>query len=482
MAQSFIAGEKKVRPGVYFRYENIGTPPTAGADDGKVACVFRSNWGPLGKASDLDNYADIAKIYGDGGTDGTTNVPLEAFHGGAQEVFALRVGSGGTAGTYAIMDTASTAANVITLTLKYPGSRSLTITIRPTAADANTGELIIYDGTTQLEQLTFDMTSGVDQVTSLMDAYAATPSAYYTLAKLEDSTAALATVTQAQITAGTDPTVDGAAYTAAFGVLEAYHWNVLCIDTDDVAIHALVQAYIDRIFDEGNFGMACIGEPTSVAFTDRLSHAKAFNDYKIVYVGNGWIDSTGVTHEGYLAAAYIAGLIASTPSNQSITHLAITGAVELSELLTNAQYVSAIQGGMLTLSTSAANTVWVEQGINTLVLPGGNDDQGWKKIKRVKVRFELMQRCDDTIEPLTGRINNDADGRANIIQLIQSVENAMIAEGKLLPGATVELDPDNTPEGDSAWFIITADDIDALEKMYLTYQFRFSPPVTAAAS
>ena len=34
----------------------------------------------------------------------------------------------------------------------------------------------------------------------------------------------------------------------------------------------------------------------------------------------------------------------------------------------------------------------------------------------------------------------------------------------ILDGYTVELDAANPPEGDSAWFIIQADDIDSLEK------------------
>ena len=39
----------------------------------------------------------------------------------------------------------------------------------------------------------------------------------------------------------------------------------------------------------------------------------------------------------------------------------------------------------------------------------------------------------------------------------------------------LENDPDNKPEGDSAWFVVYADDIDALEKMYYTFKFRFAP-------
>ena len=58
----------------------------------------------------------------------------------------------------------------------------------------------------------------------------------------------------------------------------------------------------------------------------------------------------------------------------------------------------------------------------------------------------------------------------------------MRSEGKLLDGYTVELDSANPPEGDSAWFIIQADDIDSLEKAYFVYGFRYSASETATTA
>ena len=104
MAQFFIIGEKKTRPGVYIRYENWGKPPVAGVDDGKCAAVFRSNWGPLGQALVLERSEDIAKKYGDGGENGTSDVPMEQFKGGARLVYAIRLGKGGTPGVYVIKE------------------------------------------------------------------------------------------------------------------------------------------------------------------------------------------------------------------------------------------------------------------------------------------------------------------------------------------------------------------------------------------
>lgn len=471
MASFFIIGEKKIRPGVYFRYENWGTPPIAGVDDGKCAAVFRSNWGPLGQALILEQYEDIAKKYGDGGENGTTDVPLEQFKGGARLVYAVRLGKGGTCGTYAMKD--EQGDSVIQLTLKYPGSRQLSVTIRPTLEDASVTELLILEGTEQLEQLTFHNTE--NSVEALMAAFSESGSSYFNLTKLKDSDQQLETIDQAEIVGGTDPTVNIAAYSAAFEVLEACRWNVLSIDTEDIPTQQMMQLFLNRIYQGGKFCMGVIGEPTTVAFDTRLKHASAYNDYQMVYVGNGFIDISGKVYEGYLAAARIAGLIAGTPSNESITHLAITGATEVTELLTNNQHERAISAGVLMFSVSAANTVWVEQGVNTLVLPGTKEDIGWKKIKRVKVRFELFQRLNDTVDVLVGRVNNDPDGRMTVIQVSNGVCQTMVAEKKLLAGAHVELDPNNSPEGDSAWFIVYADDIDALEKLYYAFKFRFAP-------
>ena len=211
------------------------------------------------------------------------------------------------------------------------------------------------------------------------------------------------------------------------------------------------------------------------AIDTRMSHATAFNTYQMIYVGHGFEGSDGNTYEGYRAAARIAGLVAGTPSNESITHLAISGAVDVSEVLTNSQYESAIKAGMLTFSKSASGTVWVEQGINTLVAPGSKEDEGWKKIKRTKVRFELFQRLNDSVESLVGRINNDSDGRMTIVQVGNAVCNSMASEKKILAGGYVEVDSDNAPAGDSAWFKVYADDIDALEKLYFAFKFRFAP-------
>jgi len=468
MAGFFTINEQKIRPGVYDRYENYGSLPAAGADDGKCACVLRSDWGPTDSVRILESCEDISKVYGSGGT---TAVPVEQFKGGAKLVYAVRLGIGGTKGSYQIMDSAETAKAVIKLELKYVGSRKFNITIRPTLADETKKELLLLENTTVVEKFTFD--AGENEAENLLNA--AAESSYFTLSKITDTTEAIAAIDQAEITVGTDPTVNVESYSVAFTLLEAYRWNVLAIDTDDTAVQSLAQMFVNRIFEDGKLTMLVVGEGKNIPFETRLNHAQSFNDKQVIYVGNGFTDTSGAVYEGCLAAARISGLIAGTPSNESITRLSVKGAASLTEAFTNSQYERAIKAGMLTFSLSPSNSVWVESGINTLVAPASNEDAGWKKIKRTKIRFELHQRANDTVEPLIGRINNNDDGRMAVVQVLGEVCNSMVAEGKLMSGAYCEVDPNNAPQGDSAWFVIYADDIDSLEKLYLTFKFRFAP-------
>ena len=153
----------------------------------------------------------------------------------------------------------------------------------------------------------------------------------------------------------------------------------------------------------------------------------------------------------------------------------IKGATELCESLTYSQYEEAIDAGMLMVSMSTDGSIWYDTGITTLTKPDETtQDDGWKKIRRTKVRLEMFDRLDRTLEPKVGRVSADSDGVADIIQAGQRVLDAMVTEGKLFTGPVFMEDPANPYEGDSAWFIIQADDIDSLEKIYLHYKFRYS--------
>jgi len=336
---------------------------------------------------------------------------------------------------------------------------------------------LLYEGTTLRQTFTFAKGSGEPQ--ALVDAVTASNSPYIKATKTAEGSGTLATVTQQPLTGGQDPTVNGESYSAGLSAIEAIDWNVLAVDTDDTATHTLAQAYIDRVRNEGKRVLGVVGEPTSVPLAPlatRLANARAFNDPAIIYVANGFKGSDGVTREGYKAAARVAGMVASAQITESLTHYVVRGATELVGALTNAEIEQAINSGALVFTMSAQKQVHIEYGINTFVTPTADMDAGWKKIRRVRTRDNLMDRIIAAWDPLIGKINNNSDGRATLIAAAQGIINRMIAEGALLQGSIFE-DPNNPPVGDSAWFVVQVDDLDSAEKVYITFQFRFASPV-----
>ena len=371
-----------------------------------------------------------------------------------QKVLAVRVGTGGVKGSVVLKDTTGTPVNAITATLKYEGTRALGYIIRDVLGDAASREMLITEDGAILEKIRFAVSSS-GEVDSLIEA--ASSSIYVDLVKSVGyaGTGKLALVASGTFTGGTNPTVTTEAYSNGFALLETKKWDCVAVNTNDTAVHAVLSGFVNRMYLLGRMGFAVIGEPSSVVYETRLANALAYNDYNTIYVGMGYKNSAGDSIEGWKAAALIAGLVAAIPSTQSITHVVISDAVSLVETLTDTQYKNAKKNGMIALSTSPEDKIWIDAGITTLTIPSGEDDKGWQKIKRVKIRFEMMTRIDNAIAPLSGQVDSTDDGKTTVIQVAQGILNEMVAETKLYSGASVELINDSTADPDSAYFKIS---------------------------
>lgn len=467
MAIFFKEGEIKKRPGVYQRHTNNGFTKPASATDGICAIPIQAAWGPLGKVLKNVSESDLRSNYGTGTYGAGYTVPAASamFDGGASTVYTYRLGTGGTQ--------ASKELDGLTVTAKYPGTMAISVAVQSKLGDATKKQFLVYVGSTQAEVWEF----AADSTAEGANLIAAVADSKYVNVTGEAATVSALAVASGALTGGVDPTVTNDDYSKAFAALEPYYYNTIALDVDDdenMALSLMLKEYMEGAYLLGKLGISVVGEPTTVAFEDRMAHARMFNDSKFAYLGSGYMIGTEARN-GVLAICFTAGVIAATPSNESITHAVIAEATDLCESRTFAEYEAAISAGMLMLSMSTDGSVWYDSGVNTLTSPEtATQDDGWKKIRRTKTRFELIDRMDRALNPKVGRVSADSDGIADIIQTGQQVLNAMVTERKIMPGATFMEDPANPHEGDSAYFIIQADDIDSLEMIYLQYQFRYS--------
>lgn len=473
MAIFYKEGEAKTRPGVYQRYENIGHSTLVTAQDGICAIPVRASWGPLGKVVKNNRKADLAKNYGPGTYGAGYTIPAaEAmFEGGAVTVYTYRMGQGGKKATLTV--------DGMTVTAKYEGKMPLSVAIQTSLGDSAKKQFLVYTGTSLVETFSF-AADGKAEGANLIEAVKNSKYVDVT-AETAPATVTVLAVASGALSGGEDPTVTNEDYSKAFAAFEKYYYNTIALDVDDdenMTLSLMLQAYKNAAYDLGKLGIAVVGQKVTVPFEKRLANAAAFNDYKVVYLGGGWM-AGAENKDGVMAICYTAGVIASTPSNKGIVHTVINGGTDLCESLTYYQYEEAIRSGMLMVSMSTEGEIWFDSGVNTFLSPIDTlNDEGWKKIRRVKVRFEMFDRLDRVLTPKVGRVSADTDGVADVIQTGQRILDAMANdEGKLMAGPTFAADPDHPFEGDSAWFIIQADDLDSLEKIYLRYQFRYSQNV-----
>lgn len=469
MAVFYNEGEQKIRPGVYQRHTNIGFNAPISSQDGYCAIPVQAAWGPLGKVVRNIVASDLTKNYGSGtyGTGYTVPAASAMFDGGASVVYTYRLGSGGEKAKKEI-------STGLTVTAKYPGTFAINVAVQEKLGDSTIKKFQVYTGTTLVEEFSF-AADGAQEGANLVAA--AKNSKYVEVTGTADTVDVLP-VASGSLTGGVNPTVTNEDYSKAFAAFETYYYNTIALDVDDpeMTLGLLLATYLANAYKLGKLGIAVVGNKSTVDFETRCAQAKAFNDCKVVYLGGGWMSGTE-NKDGVMAICYTAGVIAATPSNQGIVHTVINGATGLcGEALTYAQYEDAIASGMLLPSMSNDGSIWYDSGVNTLItLDEGTQDLGWKKIRRVKVRFEMIDRLDRTLAPKVGRISGGTDGISDIVQAGQRVLDIMAgSEGKLMRGAQFIEDKANPASGDSAWFIIQADDIDSLEKIYLQYQFRYS--------
>lgn len=213
--------------------------------------------------------------------------------------------------------------------------------------------------------------------------------------------------------------------------------------------------------------------------TDRMTSISSFDTENVIAPLNANANAGNEELKGYQVAAYIAGVVAATPANQSVTHATLSRYSVLNEILTNTEMEVAEEKGCLVLSTASDGAVWLDNGVNTLVHPDANHDSGWKKIRRTKTRYELLNRANAAADALVGKVDNDTNGRATIMAAIQGICNAMEAEGKIQYGNVTE-STTVTTDGDTCGFDIEVIDLDSAEHIYLNYYFQFSTIVAAS--
>jgi hypothetical protein len=248
---------------------------------------------------------------------------------------------------------------------------------------------------------------------------------------------------------------------------DAYPFNVFCVDGNEVNLTATEQdnilAWCKTNKADGKHFEVVFGAVPATASTDDQSSAtgdtrsiRLLDDYAVNLISGVVIN--GVSYTSHQYASYIAGLIAGTAINKSITYAVLpTTVTDVTKRLTNSQIKTSLSKGSLVL-VNDGEKVKVEQGITTAVT----------KIRTIRARQAVSTDITKTAsDSYIGKLDNNSDGRAALISsckvYLENLEN-----NNVLSAPSVIVDPNNPPVGDQVYLLISYIEIDSMERVFLT--------------
>lgn len=360
MGGPFSRGNRPLLPGAYFNVEAVTQTtirPTVGAT---VAVPIVHDWGPGNTATLVTSFADFEAVFGRNSTAGRIAVEgaflgenVEGW-GGAGAVLVYRMlGTGAAKASRALVDTAGTPATAVTVFARYEGTRgnALRVAVIDSPSGSANTDLVIYDGTTEVERFTFadaDTQSLVDQINASSAWLTATRQGAGPLALLA-STALTGGNDGATLTASHWDTMMAAMGIERFGIFAPF-------DLTDSAILASLRTWAQGLNAAGKRFRTVTGggrmvsgggaESASVAIT----RAATFADPDFIVLGGFEVEDANknVRTSSQLAPRY-AGILAQRGEVHSATAARLGGITKILSGPSQVDKVNLFKGGVVTV-------------------------------------------------------------------------------------------------------------------------------------
>lgn len=454
VGQMFKLGEIAHRPSVNIRFSNDGNEPNLGVGQKIGAALIKSNWGPVGKAQTI--YArDLEKLKGLIGTGKGPDVVKSFLVGGASAVQVIRVGNGGEHATAQL----GAESGIVKFVTKYPTDRALSVMIRESVMGDEKDVYIVEDDR-RLES--YRIPGGEDEAETLVKAME--NSEYLIATKEAEGT--LPQSDEVELEGGENPKSTAEDYTNAMAVSETVAWDVIVSDTHDITVHNALATFVRRRVREGHRVWTVLAMDPEIDFELLKETPKMYNRPPIYVVGMAIGDLTIEETTALVAGETIRG-----DYRRNLSQKPMPGVTTI-DPLTPEQYDIAAQVGLIVFDYNHKGQVVLDYAVNTLQNSDEEVDMGWRSLRRMRTRYELIDRIVYRIADLMQKGVSIKDVE-HIIMIGNDVIDEMITEGGLESGRMI-VDPERLPEGDSAWFTFeNLVDLDGLNKVYIHFPFAF---------
>lgn len=464
----FSKSNRPKRPGAYVNWESATREVIVESSLGSIALPFTHPWGPANTVVPLGSLAEFFGVFGKGSAPSSGHRAVDyAFRGsgvageaGAGTVYGYRVVPADAA--FASRALSNGAQNALTVYAIYKGSHGNRLNVRVEADSldpANTANLVVLDGTTELERHKYaraDINALAALINSESDWLRTAGQAGYPGGSVTSGTA-LTTGTFA-LTGGADGTVVAGDYTSALTAFEQFRFSILTFDGAlSDAILASVQAWSAEMNNAGRRHMVVVGGAldelvgnAATAGTAIHRSVTLLNDPNFVNVGVGSVkdERYGVLSTGQLASR-VAGILAGRGDSRNITFARLPG-IEIVAGPSKTGVLDAIANGVVVLArdNNPAAPVRIEKGVTTFTSTSDPNRPyhifSVPKFVRTmhSIEIELTEYAEFNVVgnmPVTDATRSFLRARTEVLLAERE------ARGVIQPGWRVDIDQDPAP-------------------------------------
>lgn len=441
MAGGTWNAQNKVRPGVYIRFKSSGQMGLTTGERGVVAICEPLSWGPVAQVMEINAGDDMTQYTGYDITSPNNLFLNEIFKGsnrtdGPSKVLLYRP-------TASSSSEATVTTGSLTATALYPGVRGNDISIVITELTEPASSFLV---STVVDNEIVDQ-----QTAATIDQLVNNDWVNFS------GTGALTATAGSPLVGGADGTVQSAAYSAFLTAIEPYKFDIIIYDGSDSTVQDAMISFVERIANDA-------GQYSQLVASGLTNPDSRF----VINVESGVTLASGTQLTAAQTTWWVGGAQAGAKYNESLTYAAYPNAVNVSPLLTNSQYIQALESGEFVLFADDG-VVKVEQDINSLVTYTQDISEPYHKNRVMRlldtIANDIYQQFSDGY---IGVVNNNDAGRMQFksaivgylldIQANNGIQNFEAEDVEVLAGQSI----------DAIVVNIAIMPVDSVEKIYLT--------------
>lgn len=254
-------------------------------------------------------------------------------------------------------------------------------------------------------------------------------------------------------------------FTTALGVLESYEFHVFVSPPGATTIMTTAAySWLSQAKTDGKNFIAVWSNASDEGNTATIGTAvTGFKDEYSVFVGNGVVDATGTQVASDLYACYIAGLIAGTSINGSLTYYDVPFADVITRFK-NADVKTLLTDGVL-LTTIDGDKPHIEQGLTL----GNAATNEFTKIRTVRAKQAMVDDISSAVnDNYIGKITNNVEGQIAVVNAIKAYLETLANNNVIDSNYTVAIDTTQASINSDLYIVIGVKFLDSIEYVYLT--------------